>query len=64
MKVKIPLALVLLLALSLGYLLGTEAGRAQRNLILVKVGRKPSEDELELEAEAEDSVVAEAAAAE
>lgn len=62
MKVKIPLALVLLLALSLGYLLGTEAGRAQRNLILVKVGRKPSEDELE--AEAEDSVVAEAAAAE
>jgi len=62
MKVKIPLALVLLLALSLGYLLGTEAGRAQRNMILVKVGRKPSEDELE--AEAEDSVVAEAAAAE
>ena len=62
MKVKIPLALVLLLALSLGYLLGTEAGRAQRNLILVKVGRRPSEDELE--AEAEDSVVAEAAAAE
>lgn len=62
MKVKIPLALVLLLALSLGYLLGTEAGRAQRDMILVKVGRKPSEDELE--AEAEDSVVAEAAAAE
>ena len=62
MKVKVPLALVLLLALSLGYLLGTEAGRAQRNLILVKVGRRPSEDELE--AEAEDSVVAEAAAAE
>lgn len=62
MKVKIPLALVLLLAISLGYLLGTEAGRAQRNMILVKVGRKPSEDELE--AEAEDSVVAEAAAAE
>ena len=62
MKVKIPLALVLLLAISLGYLLGTEAGRSQRNLILVKVGRRPSEDELE--AEAEDSVVAEAAAAE
>lgn len=62
MKVKVPLALVLLLALSLGYLLGTKAGRAQRDMILVKVGRKPSEDELE--AEAEDSVVAEAAAAE
>ena len=62
MKVKVPLALVLLLAISLGYLLGTEAGRAQRNMILVKVGRTPSEDELE--AEAEDSVVAEAAAAE
>ena len=61
MKVKIPLALVLLLALSLGYLLGTEAGRAQRDMILVKVGRKPSEDELEAEAEA--SVEAEAAAA-
>jgi hypothetical protein len=60
MKVKIPLALVLLLALSLGYLLGTEAGRAQRDMILVKVGRKPSEDELEAEA----SVEAEAAAAE
>ena len=62
MKVKIPLALVLLLAISLGYLLGTEAGRAQRNMILVKVGRKPSEDELEAEAGA--SVAAEAAAAE
>ena len=62
MKVKIPLALVLLLAISLGYLLGTEAGRAQRNMILVKVGRKSSEDELE--AEAEDSVVADAAAPE
>ena len=60
MKVKIPLALVLLLAISLGYLLGTEAGRAQRNMILVKVGRTPSEDELEAEA----SVEAEAAAAE
>jgi len=60
MKVKIPLALVLLLALSLGYLLGTEAGRAQRDMILVKVGRTPSEDELEAEA----SVEAEAAAAE
>jgi hypothetical protein len=62
MKVKIPLALVLLLAISLGYLLGTEAGRSQRNMILVKVGRKPSEDEIE--AEAEDSVVADAAAPE
>jgi hypothetical protein len=61
MKVKIPLALVLLLAISLGYLLGTEAGRSQRNMILVKVSRKPREDELEAEPEA--SVDAEAAAA-
>lgn len=62
MKVKIPLALVLLLAISLGYLLGTEAGRSQRNMILVKVGRTPSVDELEAEAKA--SVEADAAAAE
>ena len=40
MKVKVPLALLLLLAAAIGYLLGTEKGREQRDVILVKVGRK------------------------
>lgn len=40
MKVTIPLALLLLLAGAVGYLLGTEAGREQRDAILVKMGRK------------------------
>ena len=38
MKVTIPLG-VLILAVLLGYLLGTESGRAQRDVILVKMGR-------------------------
>ncbi len=40
MKVKIPLALLLLFAGALGYLLGTENGRAKRDVIMVKLGRK------------------------
>ena len=40
MKVKIPLALLLLLAAAVGYMFGTEAGRLQRDVILVKLGRK------------------------
>ena len=45
MKIKIPLALLLLLAAGLGYLLGTENGRSQRDVILLKVGRKgPADD--------------------
>lgn len=43
MKVTIPLALLLLLAAAIGYLLGTENGRAQRDLVLVKLGYKESE---------------------
>ena len=43
MKVTIPLALLLLLAAAIGYLLGTENGRAQRDLVLVKLGCKDSE---------------------
>ncbi len=39
MKVKIPLAFLLLLAGALGYLFGTESGRARRDVILVKLGR-------------------------
>lgn len=45
MKVKIPLLLLLLLAAAIGYLLGTERGRAQRDVVLVKLGRKSGEDE-------------------
>lgn len=45
MKVKIPLVVLLFLAAAIGYLLGTERGRAQREVILVKLGRKPGEDE-------------------
>ncbi len=44
MKVTIPLG-VLILAVLLGYLLGTEAGRVQRDVILVKLGRKEAEGE-------------------
>lgn len=43
MKVKIPLGLLVVLAAALGYLLGTESGRQQRDVILVKVGRKEAE---------------------
>jgi hypothetical protein len=39
MKVKLPLALVVVLAIALGYLMGTESGRRRRDVILVKVGR-------------------------
>lgn len=49
---KIPLGVLLLLAITLGYALGTENGRAQRDVILVKMGRKKA-DEPETEAEAE-----------
>jgi hypothetical protein len=39
MKVKLPLALVVVLAIALGYLVGTDSGRNRRDLILVKIGR-------------------------
>jgi hypothetical protein len=44
MKVKVPLAMLLLLALTVGYVLGTENGRAQRDMILVKLGRKEADE--------------------
>lgn len=44
MRVKIPL-LLLLLAAAIGYLLGTERGRSQRDVILVKLGRKEGDEE-------------------
>ena len=43
MKVKVPLALLLLVAGAVGYLLGTESGRSQRDVILVKMGRKQAD---------------------
>jgi hypothetical protein len=43
MKVTIPIG-VLLLAVLLGYLLGTESGRAQRDVVLVKLGRKDADE--------------------
>ncbi len=39
MKVTIPIGLLLLVAL-IAYALGTESGRAQRDVVLVKLGRK------------------------
>ena len=39
MKVKVPIALIILLAIACGYLMGTESGRKQRDVILVKLGR-------------------------
>lgn len=45
MKVKVPLLLLLLvLAAAAGYAFGTENGRAQRDVILVRLGRKQAED--------------------
>ena len=41
MKLRIPLSL-LLLALVVAYLLGTDRGRSQRDLILAKIGRGPT----------------------
>lgn len=43
MKVTIPIG-VLILAVLLGYLLGTESGRSQRDVILVKMGRGRPEE--------------------
>lgn len=48
MKVTIPLALVLILAATTGYLVGTESGRQRRELILVKLGRARGEVEADV----------------
>ena len=44
MKVKIPLVLLLAIVSALGYALGTENGRAQRDAMLIKMGRKDAMD--------------------
>lgn len=48
MKVKIPLGLLLILASAVGYLLGTEAGREQRDN-LIRIIRRQN-DVIEAEA--------------
>ena len=42
MKLKV-LLIMLLLAAAVGYLLGTEQGRSQREVVLVKLGRRQPE---------------------
>jgi hypothetical protein len=58
MKVKIPLGLLLLLASAMGYLMGTEAGREQRDALIRIIRRQ--KDVLEAEAEASTEAVADA----
>jgi uncharacterized integral membrane protein len=40
MKVKLPLGILLMVAVILGYLLGTESGRQQRDSLVRKVRRE------------------------
>ena len=46
MNVKAPLGLILLLAAAVGYLLGTEAGREQRDRMLARARRDEALDEM------------------
>ncbi len=39
MSVKVPLLLLLLLAAAAGFLFGTENGRSQREVIMLRLGR-------------------------
>lgn len=48
MKVTVPLFLLVLATIA-GYMLGTEAGRAQRDVLLVKLGRARAETEVALD---------------
>ena len=47
MNVKIPLGLLLAVAAVLGYLLGTESGRQQRDSLLRRVRREEDEEVLD-----------------
>ncbi|MFT6289851.1 MAG: hypothetical protein ACJAR2_000436 [Ilumatobacter sp.] len=64
MNVKLPLGLVLIIASALGYLLGTDAGREQRDSLMRKIQRQ--DDIIETEAAVIDGldVAAEAVATE
>jgi hypothetical protein len=46
MNVKLPLGILLMVAAILGYLLGTESGRQQRDTLVRKVRREEAIDEL------------------
>ena len=61
MNVKIPIGIVLVMAAVLGYLLGTEAGRQQRDGLLSKIRREEAIDDV---VEAVEEAVTEAAATE
>lgn len=58
MKVKIPLGLLLLLASALGYLMGTEAGREQRDALIRIIKRQ--NDVIEAAADDGEAAAAEA----
>ena len=45
MKVKVPLLLLLTLAASVGYLLGTEQGRQQRDAVVGRIRNRGALDE-------------------
>ena len=61
MNVKLPLGILLMMAAILGYLLGTESGRQQRDSLVRKLRREESIDEL---IEAVDEAVTEEAVTE
>ena len=63
MKVKVPLLLVIVLALLVGYMMGTESGRARRDELLVKLGRKQAEADVAFDIAEQVIEEAEAAAA-
>ncbi len=42
MNVKVPLVLLLVLAAAVGYLLGTEKGRGQRDMVVGKIRERTS----------------------
>jgi hypothetical protein len=46
MNVKVPLIVLLLLAAAVGYLLGTEKGRGQRDTVIAKVRRRGSDHDV------------------
>ena len=54
MKVKLPLGLILLIASAMGYLMGTEAGREQRDKLMRIIKRQ--NDIIEAEVAATDDV--------
>ena len=61
MKVKVPLGILLVMATVLGYLLGTESGRQQRDSLMRVIRREEAADE---SIEAVDDTVTEVAATE